>query len=206
MTTPPGEGTGEGNDPEGGAGSGTGGEGTPANQSTNPGGSGQGGEGTQTGDPEAHDPARAQALIDKLRGESATARKQLGEARTALKAREDADKTQQQKDQEELERLRGIETTYNSEKRERVTRGAVTKELEKQGATKVDALYKLALGDLELDDEGNPTNLTAVVKSLKGDYPEFFPTGSADGPSGRGQGTPAGVNMNDRLRQSLRRG
>ncbi len=79
-------------------------------------------------------------------------------------------------------------------------------EAEKAGATKLNGLLRLALPDLTLDEDGNPTNSATVIKSLKTEYPELFTTtGSADGGAGRGGAVKTGSGMSEAIRTQRRR-
>lgn len=56
---------------------------------------------------------------------------------------------------------------------------------------KASRLYKIVKDEIDLDDKGKPTNIAAVLKDAKTDWPEFFPPavkGKGDGGGGNGGG------------------
>lgn len=164
------------------------------------------GAGAQTSDEEEWQPERAKNTITQLREREKTLAKQLRDRETELKKLQDASKTEQERKDAELEELRALKTRYENERREQTTRAVFYKEAEKLGATKPDALFKLSEG-LELDEDGTPTNASAVLRELKKDYPMMFGAGggSADAGSGRGQ-SPSTPSMNDMIRTKMRGG
>ena len=80
--------------------------------------------------------------------------------------------------------------TLRASIQERDNRDLVLSEGKKLGVNNPDLLYKAVKGDLEFDDKGNVTNLTAILESAKTDFPQLFtaaapaPAGSADARSG----------------------
>lgn len=151
-------------------------------------------------------PERAKSTITTLREREKALDKRAREAERALKALQDASKTEQERKDAELEELRALKTKYESERREQTTRAVFLKEAQRQGASRPEALFRLAEG-LELDEDGTPTNAPSVLKELKKDYPEMFGAGggSADGGAGRGQ-SPSAPTMNDMIRSKMRGG
>ena len=170
----------------------------------------------QSGSSSQADAAKVQAAepmtleeARKLRKESQGLRKRLEEAEAKLKAADDAKLSETERLQQRLKDLEERESRWASERRERDARDAVIEAAsgEKVGARNPRAVYRLVKDDLEWDADGNLTNLDAVLKQAKTDYPELFgrAVGSGDGGAGSRQQQGA-FDMNAMIRASAGRG
>jgi hypothetical protein len=169
---------------------------------TGAGAGGNGGTGDDDdSDDDDFDKPRALGTIRTLREESKQAKQRAVNAEKRLKELEDVGKSELERAKAENEQLKAENAQHALETKTRVTRETFVSAAQKAGAVKPEALFKLADG-LEIDGDGKPTNTTAVIKKLREDYPELFGGGgSADGGTGRGQGTkPQG--MSDLIRAS----
>lgn len=101
------------------------------------------------------------------------------------------------KDQSDVERLTrerdALKKAHDDAQtalRDRDAIDALRTELAKNGAVAPDVAVKALRGDLDYDDAGTPTNVEALVKSLRKDAPQLFRAteGGADG-GAKGNGT-----------------
>lgn len=161
-------------------------------------------------DGEPFDPARAMALISKLRDGEKLSRAQTRELDTLkskMKEIEDAKLSESERltnENAELKRQMGeLEKRFKTT----TTRGALTSAAGKAGAVHSDAVAKLIeLDSVEYDASGEPTNIDKLIADAKKAWPTFFRVagGSADGGSG-GNGTPPPGGMNALIRQAAGR-
>jgi hypothetical protein len=142
-------------------------------------------------------PPETQAEIRKLRKEAATYRKRVDEY-------ENASKTELERRDAALKAAEDRASTLETRLRDLSARSAVTDAATKVNAISPRAVYALIKGDLDFDDDGNPTNVDALLKQAQKDEPSLFraANGSGDG----GKGTPAGAtqNINDVFREMAR--
>lgn len=143
----------------------------------------------------------------KLRKEHQQLRKEREELTTRLKAIEDAKLSDTERLTKERDELKARETAWAAERRERDARDEVIEWAgsERVGARNPRALYKLLRDELEVDDKtGRVTNLDALLKLAKAEYPEQFgrAVGSAD--AGAGSRQPGGAfDMNAEIRRRI---
>ncbi len=143
-------------------------------------------------------PPETQAEIRKLRNENAKARKQI-------EGFESANKTELQKREDAVKAAEDRATALETRLRDLSARSAVTDAATKANAISTRAVYALIRSDLEFDDDGQPTNVDALLKAAQKDEPSLFKQAN-----GRGDGSAGGenktTNINDLLRASMRRG
>lgn len=144
------------------------------------------------------DKPRAMSTIKTLRASEKALSKQLKDEKAARLKLEEASKTEAQKQTDELERLRKLESDVLTERKVTAARTAFTAEAQKAGALKPDALFRLADG-LTYDDEGKPTNAKEVIRQLREDFPEMFNSSNGDGGAGKGK-APAPKSMDELIR------
>lgn len=152
---------------------------------------------TPTGD--EHDPARAKALIDKLRAESKDA-KATAKALADAQARLDAIDAEKLSESERLQKERDEATAKAAEAdqrlREQAIRLAVYGQRDTLGLASADlAIAALDRSAVTFDDQGQPTNvadlLTALIERepiLKGTPVTTTRIPSTDGGAGGGEG------------------
>lgn len=138
-------------------------------------------------------PEWAQKQIADLRKESAGYRKKAQDF-------EDRDKSELTKAQEAAQAAQDEAKTVTGRLRMVLAEQAVRDAAESAGAISARAVFRYVRDDLDFDDEGNVTNLDAVLKAAKRDEPKLFGKGTADG--GKGGGTQNGaVDMNRLIRE-----
>lgn len=147
-------------------------------------------------------PTGFDALPKETQDEIRSLRRENAKHRKALKEHEDAQKT-------DLERLTGerdeFKTEYErlvSELRDLKSQGAFVEAASKANARAPKTLYRAYRDALEYDDDGNVTNLEAVIAAAKADEPELFKPATGTSDAGRPGDSPGGTrNVNDLLRE-----
>lgn len=139
-------------------------------------------------------PPETQKEIRALRSENAKHRK-------ALKEFEDAQKTELERYQSEAEDYKTRYETLSAQLRDTKSESAFLDAATKAHARAPKTLFRAYRSDLEYDDDGNVTNLDAVLAKAQEDEPDLFvkSTGSADG-GRRGETSTEKMDMNDALR------
>lgn len=132
-------------------------------------------------------------------------RKEAADHRTKLQKFEDRDKSELQKAQDAVaaaakERDEAL-TALRAERAERVVIAAASK----ANAIRPDAVVRLVRDDIAYGDDGQPTNVDAVIVKAKKDYPELFRAAAGGADSGAGGTTPPALDMNARIRQAAGR-
>src|SRR5690606_9018795 len=102
-------------------------------------------------------PPETQAEIRKLRKEAATYRKRVDEY-------ENASKTELERRDAALKAAEDRASTLETRLRDLSARSAVTDAATKVNAISPRAVYALIKGDPDFDDDGNPTNVDALLK------------------------------------------
>lgn len=183
-------------------------EGTPQGGETPPNTPPGDGAGTDD-DGEPFDPARAKATIEKLRGfekQSKAQERELAQARAKLRELEDAKLSETEKAQARVKELEAERESWQRERRELAARDAVMSEAEKLKAKFPSKVFKLIASDIEYTDDGKPTNIPALLKATRDEFPELFlsQNGSADGGAGNGR-APSGFDMTAEIRRAAGR-
>ena len=161
------------------------------------------------------DPTKALETIAKLRqyerGEQLPRKvdTELKALRGKVKEFEDAQKSEGEKAAERIAELERDSASKDERIQALTIRGAFSKTAREAGALYPDDAYKLAdLSKVEYNEDGEPTNLDAIVEDLKANRPAMF--GQERPPSfeggRRGDSTPSGPTMDDRLRAAVRGG
>ena len=143
-------------------------------------------------------PPETQKEIKALRKEAATYRKRAEEY-------ESRNLTELEKRDAALKAAEDRATQLETRLRDLSARSAVTDAAAKANAKHPTLIYRAVKDDLAFDDEGNVTNVDAVLKALKAEAPDLFPAanGSADGGKGNGQATST-QSINDVFREMAR--
>lgn len=145
----------------------------------------------------------------KLRSEASGLRKRLKDAETKAQAAVDAGRTDEEKRQAALKAADDRATAAEQRLRDANARSAVTDAATKANATSTRAVYALIRSDLEFDDDGEPTNVSALISQAKKEEPSLFRAAAGSGDGGaRGESGAAGNgnDLNALLRASMRRG
>lgn len=184
-----------------GAGAGTGSEGSE-------GSAGAEGKGTEgKGGEDEFDRDRAMKTIEAQRESEKALKKELGEARAALKKLEKDRESDEEKTRTAEERIAAMEAKLASGDT-RVAKQALRAAAAAAGAIYPEDIPRLVSGEVEFDDDGEPTNADDLVEALKKSKPALFGTarpGSADG-GARGGGDGGKVpTMDERLRAAAGR-
>lgn len=157
-------------------------------------------------DGQAPAPSNVADLPKWVQDELKAARKEAASYRTRVKEFEDAQKTEAQRQQEALEAANGRVATLLTRVRDLTAQSAVTDAAREAGAIEPALIYRAVRGDLEFDDDGNPTNVDAVLADLKASAPSVFRASGGSGDGGRGNGQLAPKqDINDVLRAMARR-
>jgi DNA gyrase/topoisomerase IV subunit A len=145
----------------------------------------------------------------KLDKEAIQLRRERDELARKVKEMEDAKLSDTERLTKERDELKAKEATWAAERRERDQRDAALDALssEKVGARNPNRLYRIVKDDLEFDDKGTLTNLDAVVRQAKAEFPELFgrAVGSGDGGAGSRQ-QPGAFDMNAEIRRRMHGG
>jgi hypothetical protein len=144
-------------------------------------------------------PPETQKEIRALRKEAASYRKKVEDYenanRTDLEKRDLAVKAAE-------ERATALETKL----RDMSARSAVTEAATKANAISSRAVFALIRSDLEFDDDGEPTNVDALIKAAIKDEPSLFKAAAGSGDGGVGSGTTGKQDLNALFRAGLGRG
>lgn len=156
---------------------------------------------------QASEPTSVDDLPKWVRDEIKAARKEAATYRTRVKEFEDAQKTEAERQAEALQAAEARATQYQQRVRDLTAQSVVTDAARDAGAIAPSLIYRAVRGDLEFDDDGNPTNVDAVLADLRKTSPEAFRAagGSGDGGKGAGlNGKPINT-INELLRAEMRR-
>jgi len=105
--------------------------------------------------------------VAKLRKEAAEYRKKMRELEKALKAKEEAELSEQEKLQRRLAEYEAKLADLERDRQERTLKYEVKLKASKLGVVDPDAAWKLLdPAALEFDEDGNPTNIEDALKAL----------------------------------------
>lgn len=137
----------------------------------------------------------------KLRSEANSLRQRLRAAEAKAQAAEDAGKSDEEKRAHALKAAE--ERAADLERKLRATnaRVAVTEAAAKANAISGRAVYALIREDLDYDDDGEPTNVAALIAQAKRSDPELFRAAAGDGDGGKRGPSGNAINVNDVFRQ-----
>ncbi len=156
---------------------------------------------------EVFDKDRAMATIQAQREAEKTLKRELKEARDEAKKLAKDREADEAKTRTAEERLAALEEQL-ANGNTRVAKQALRAAAAAAGAIYPEDIPRLVSGEVEFDDDGEPTNADDLVEALKKSKPALFGTarpGSADG-GARGGGDGGKVpTMDERLRQAAGR-
>jgi hypothetical protein len=144
--------------------------------------------------------------LDTERKQRKAFERQYRDLATKQQQADEATKSEAQKLAEQLNKLASERDRALADLAARDVREAVMGAAEKQGARRPMAVYRLIQDDLELGEDGAPTNVAKLIDGLKKSDPDLFRTnGTADG-AARGVAPSAGADMNALIRRAAGRG
>lgn len=129
-------------------------------------------EGTGQTEPSQTDKETARKLKE-TKAEAQALRKRLREAEETLKAKEDADLTETERLRKHAESLEAATKAKDEKLRVAHLKVTVTEEAQKLGFRNVQAAIRLVKDDVEYDDDGQPTNVTALLEQWAKDDPQL---------------------------------
>ena len=145
------------------------------------------------------------AAIKAERDARKRAERDLKSAQTRVAELENAGKSEDEKRTAALKVAEERATAAEQRLRDANARSAVTDAATKLNAISTRAVYALIRGDLDFDDDGEPTNVAKLLKQAQADEPSLFRASNGSGDGGAGA-EPETRNINDLLRASMRRG
>jgi len=152
------------------------------------------------------DLASIRRALDEERKQRKTFERQYKDLATKQQQADDAAKSEAQKLAEQLTKLSAERDRALADLAARDVREAVVAAAERSGARRPLAVYRLIADELDLSDDGKPSNVAKLIDSLKKSDPDLFRTaGSADG-AARGVAPSASADMNTIMRRAAGRG
>jgi hypothetical protein len=124
-------------------------------------------------------PAWAQKLIKDTRREA-------GDYRTKAQQYEDANKTEAEKREQALKSAEDRATAAESRYQAAIGRAAVTDAATKAGAISSRAVHALIRDEIDFGDDGEPTNIDALINAARKDEPQLFRAAAGSGDGGKG--------------------
>ena len=168
---------------------GEGGGGAGANDGGGEGNDGNAGDGANDNDGESGENdelAGLKSALDKERKAARDAAKQIKTLQAKLDEIENAGKPESEKLSRERDAATQRAEAAEQRLRDANARVAVTEAATKANAISVRAVLKLIEDDLDFNDDGEPTNVDALITQARKDEPQLFraAAGSADGGKG----------------------
>lgn len=142
-------------------------------------------------------PPETQKEIRALRKEAAGYRKKVEDY-------EAANQTEADKREAALKAAEDRAATLETRLRDLSARSAVTDAATKANAISTRAVYHLIKSDLEFGDDGEPTNVDALLKQAIKDEPTLFRAANGSGDGGKGGVTGSTGSINDVFREMAR--
>lgn len=173
-------GSGDGGDEGGDDGEGN----TNQNQAGNEGG----GDGAEGDDGDDNDVEGLKSALTKERENRKTAQKDVRELRKRIADLEKGGKPENQGDADKLADAEKRAEEAEGRLREANARTAITTAASDAYAIEATAIYPLVAGELDFDDDGEPTNIDDVIADAKERYPKLFRKAAGRGDGGKGNG------------------
>jgi hypothetical protein len=147
------------------------------------------------------------SALDKERTAARDASKALKDAQKRLAEYENKDKTDTERLTAERDALKTQAETALQKLQLANARSAVTEAATKANAISPRAVFSMIREDLEFDDDGEPTNVAALLKQAQADEPQLFRKsgGKGDGGETGASGADSVSSMNDYIRAAARR-
>jgi hypothetical protein len=153
-----------------------------------------------TPEPEIKDPKALLATLDAIRKEKREAEKELKVLRSKVKDHEDAQLTEAQRLQQQLEEITADRDRLMLEARTALATTALTAAATKAQAIRSDAVVKLADAAALAEDGSNADELIADIRKT---YPELFKASPGPADAGSGKGNAPTRDINALIRQAL---
>lgn len=125
--------------------------------------------------------SRMHTALENSRRVETQARRDADKAKRDLEAIQSSSQTEVEKLTDSMKKLRDEVDAAKREKLESVTRTAVEEEARKSGAQYPDTIFALVSGKLEVEADGKPKNVAAVLKDFKAERPGLFTTVRVNG-------------------------
>ena len=151
-------------------------------------GGGEGGNDGAGGDGGAKDDDAAglKTALQKERDRAKTAERELKKLQTRLDELDGRDKSDVERLTKERDSLADTLKERETKLREQAGRTAVYEAAREANATSSRAVYALIRDDIEFDDDGEPTNIDALIAKAKKDEPVLFRATAGSGDGGKG--------------------
>lgn len=146
---------------------------------------------------------KGQAALKAERDARKKAERDLKALNTRLAELENAGKSEDEKRAQALKAAEERATAAESRYRTAIGRAAVTDAASKAGAISTKAVYALIRDDIDFDDDGEPTNIAALIAAAKKDEPQLFRAAGGSGDGGRGGPPDTTTDMNAQMRKML---
>lgn len=164
-------------------------------------GGGEGDAGNGSGDNSGGDDiAGLKSALDKERKAARDAGKQLKTALEELNQIKNAGKSDEEKRDADLKAALAKAEAAETKLRDANARSAVTDAATKANAISPRAVFALIKSDLEFDDDGEPTNVDALLKAAMKDEPSLFRAANGSGDGGKGGAAHQANDINSLLR------
>lgn len=136
--------------------------------------------------------SRESYVVRQLRREAAEARKRLREFEERVRQEEEAKMTEAERLRRQLSELERERAIWERERQERTLRYETMLAAGRLGIIDPEAAYRLVdIGEVEFDDDGNPTNIEQVLRALVAKRPYLAGAGSSSPTNpARSQGSP----------------
>jgi gas vesicle protein len=152
------------------------------------------------------DPNKAWEALQNSRKTERTMRNQHDALKKRVDALDEADKTESEKLRGTLEKLTEENNALKQRERERTLTGVVADFAKREGAIYPDDVYALISSQLDIDDDGAPTNAETIIRNLKSSRPMLFEDRNVDqNVQNRQRGNNTDNNMNDMIRRAAGR-
>ena len=135
---------------------------------------------------DADDAAGLKTALQKERDRAKTAERELKKLQTRLDELDGKDKSDVERLTKERDTLADTLKERETRLREQAGRTAVYEAAREANATSSRAVYALIRDDIEFDDDGEPTNIDALIVKAKKDEPVLFRAAAGSGDGGKG--------------------
>lgn len=149
---------------------------------------------------EIKDPKALLATLDAIRKEKREAEKELKVLRSKVKEHEDAQLTEAQQLQQQLEEITADRDRLMRAARTTTATTALTAAALKANAIRPDAVAKLVSSDA-IDEEGS--NADALIADIRNQFPELFKASPGPADAGSGKASAPNRDINTLIRQAL---
>lgn len=144
------------------------------------------------------------AALRREREQREAAEKRERDLTKRLKAYEDKDKSESEKNAERIAELERQNSELAAARRTDTLRLAAAAEARKLGFRNPDLAYRLVASEVEFDDAGTPKNVDRLLADLAKGDPYLVASTPDFGGGPRGSAPAAGQSMNDAIRRAVR--